>query len=81
MRRTATESNNYYLTAEAQVVRKNPFMLREPQHERDGVNQKFKYLAVRPERVEGRMAIFSHVHRVRMVRPFEKPTADFLDGL
>jgi hypothetical protein len=33
-------------------------MLREPQHEREDLNQEFKYLAVRPERVEGRMAIF-----------------------
>jgi hypothetical protein len=38
-------------------------MLREPQHERHGV-MTFKYLAVRPETVEGRMAIFSHDHEV-----------------
>jgi hypothetical protein len=45
-------------------VRKNPFVLREPQHERDSM-MVFKYLAARPEPVEGRVAIFSHDHRVR----------------
>jgi len=32
-----TKSTKTEFTAEAQVVRKNPFMLREPQHERDNV--------------------------------------------
>ena len=51
-------------------MRKNPFMLREPQRERDDVNQEFKYLAVRPEHIEGRMAIFSHVRRGRGGKEF-----------
>src|SRR5262245_35409533 len=36
-----------YFTAEARVPGKNPFMLREPQHERIAVTGNFKYLAVR----------------------------------
>jgi hypothetical protein len=40
-------------------VRKNPFMLRESQHERDGIiGNSSTYPLV--QRVEGRVAIFSH---------------------
>jgi len=43
-------------------------MVREPHHERDGDAPKFKDLAVRPEALEGRTAIFSHTLSGQLLR-------------
>jgi hypothetical protein len=46
------------LTAEALVVRKNPFMLRDPQRERGGIISKASTWPFVLSLVEGRAAIF-----------------------